>query len=317
MTGSSGDLLADRRYAYAEACLRDGDAEAAADLARQALDLAPAFAPAWFMLGQAREIQFREAGSGHEASGHFRDAVAAFEMARSSDAGDALGAGLRLARLGIGDPSASMSAGYVRALFDEYAIRFDRHLTASLKYRAPNLLHDAVRRACSLRLRPFRFPAALDLGCGTGLAGAAFRPDCTRLAGIDLSPAMVERARRKTLYDELATGDLLAWLSARPDGSADLVLAADVLVYLGHLGPVFRDVARVLARDGLFAFTVQTHEGESKSFALGADLRFAHGERYLRELAGEAGLGIVLLEPASTREDRGEPVPGLLAVLAR
>ena len=35
---SSGDLLADRRYVYAEACLAEGDALGAAEMAEQAID---------------------------------------------------------------------------------------------------------------------------------------------------------------------------------------------------------------------------------------------------------------------------------------
>lgn len=208
-----------------------------------------------------------------------------------------------------------MAPAYVRALFDEYAIRFDRHLVQSLKYRGPALLHDAVRRACSLRLRAPAFGLALDLGCGTGLAGEVFRGSCRRMHGVDLSPAMIERARRKKLYDELAAGDLLAWLAAKPDGSADLVVAADVFVYLGDLAAAFREAARVLAPDGLFAFTVQSSAGEG--VRLGHDLRYAHGARYVDDLAARCGLSAVVSETVSTREDRGEPVPGRLVVLAR
>lgn len=328
MTGSSGDLLADRRYAYAEAAFGEADYAVAADLARQAIELAPDFAAAWFLLGQACAEQYDAAGRAPDALGLFHDATRAFEQALAADPEDRLGAGLRLARLGIGDPLAAMAPGYVRALFDEYAIRFDRHLVRSLKYRAPDLLHGAVRRACSLTRRPFGFGLALDLGCGTGLAGEAVRPICAVLEGIDLSPAMVERARRKTIYDALATGDLVAWLADRPAGAAgttgaagtagaaDLILAADVLVYLGDLAPVFAAVARVLRPTGLFAFTVQAPEA-GEAAVLGDDLRFAHGEPYLRALAKAHGLGVSILEPVSTREDRGRPVPGILAVMSR
>lgn len=311
---SSGDLIADRRYAYADAALKEGDAAAAADLARQALELAPGFAAGWFLLGEAREAQFRALESDPAASAHARDAVAAYEAALACDPDDLQGARLRLAGLGVGDPLAAMGPGYVRALFDEYAIRFDRHLTASLKYRAPALLHDAVRRACSLRLRPFRFEQALDLGCGTGLAGEAFRPECGRLAGVDLSPAMIERARRKRVYDELSVGELVEWLSARPRAEADLVLAADVLVYLGNLAPLFAAAALALAHGGLLAVTV---EAGTDGAALGPAGRYRHGEAHLRALAAEHGFAVALLEAGSTREDRGEPVPGLAAVLAR
>lgn len=312
---SSGDLLADRRYAYAEASLKEGDHEAAVDLARQVIEIARHFAPAWFLLGEAREAQFRAARSVDEGVETYREAVAAFDMALLRDPDDAQGARLRLASLGVGDPLDAMSEGYVRRLFDDYAIRFDRHLTNSLKYRAPEILLDAVRRAASRKPREFRFGAALDLGCGTGLAGEVFRPVCGHLAGVDLSPSMVKKARRKLLYDELADGELVEWLAARPDASADLVLAADVFVYLGDLRGVFGQVARVLAREGFFAFTVQSHEG--RGAILGQDMRYAHAEEHLRALAGEAGLQVVLSEPAVTREDRGQPVPGRAMVLGR
>lgn len=301
---SSGDLLADRRFAYAQAAFDEGSHAAAADLARQVLELVPRFAPAWFLLGKT----LSEDASGRE------EAVAALRTALVHDPEDLLGARLRLARLGEADPNGAMSPGYVRELFDEYAIRFDRHLRASLAYRGPELLHDAVRRACSLRLRPFQFEDALDLGCGTGLAGEVFRPQCRRLSGVDLSPAMVKRASAKKLYDELAVGDLTAWLGARGARSADLILAADVFVYMADLAPVFAEAARLLAREGVFAFTVQAHEGEG--VALGEDQRFAHSEGYLRGCAREAGLVPIILEACTTRQDHGLDVPGLLAILA-
>ena len=301
---SSGDLLADRRYAWAEAALKEGDAAAAADLARQALEIAPGFAAGWFLLGQAEQ-----------ALEHCEAAQAAFAEALRLDPEDSLGAGLRLAQLGAGEPDRAMSPAYVRQLFDDYAIRFDRHLVKSLNYRAPALLHDSVRRTCSKRLRPFRFNEALDLGCGTGLAGEAFRAECGLLAGIDLSPEMVRRAEAKRIYDELAVGDGAAWLAMRNDASADLVLAADVFVYIADLAPIFAEVARVLRPAGLFAFTVQAHAGEG--VALGEDARYAHGEPYLREFSARSGFAVALLETVSTRQDRGADVPGLILVLAR
>jgi predicted TPR repeat methyltransferase len=312
---SSGDLLADRRYAYAEASLKDGDLDAAIDLARQTIEIAPRYAPAWFLIGEARTAQYRGAGSIDEGVAALAEAREAFEMALLRDPEDGQGARLRLAALGIGDPIDAMSPDYVRRLFDDYAIRFDRHLTASLKYRAPALLREAVRRSVGLRRGGAHFARALDLGCGTGLAGEAFRDLCGHLAGVDLAPAMVEKARRKKVYDELADGEIVECLAVREAGSADLVLAADVFVYLADLGPVFAEVARVLAADGLFAFTVQAHEG--RGVVLGEDLRYAHADEHLRALAAEAGLRVALSEEASTREDRGVPVPGRLMVLGR
>jgi predicted TPR repeat methyltransferase len=203
----------------------------------------------------------------------------------------------------------------VRALFDDYAPKFDRHLTRSLAYRGPELLADAIRRACSRRLREHRFGLALDLGCGTGLMAQALEGACASMEGVDLSPRMLDKAARTKLYDTLHEGGLVSFLAGRPPAEADLVVAADVFVYMAALDGAFREAHRVLKREGLFAFTVQAHEGEG--FALGADARYAHGEAYLRELAETVGFTVAIFERVSTREDRGVPVPGFLAVLQR
>ena len=295
--GSSGDLLADRRYAYAIATARDGDHHASADLLEQVIERVPDWAPAWFALGEARAAFDDDDG-----------AAAAFRHAQALDPDDVLGAGPRLARLGGG--AEALPTAYVRALFEGYAPRFEAHLVGDLAYRGPALLRDAVRAA-----RPgARFAAALDLGCGTGLMGAAIRSHASRLAGADLSAAMIERARARGVYDHLVVADLGAFLAGEPEGSADLVLAADVLVYLGDLAPLVAGVARVLAPGGLFAFTVQARRGDG--YALGADLRFAHSDAYLHERAGAAGFRLRLSE-AWARREHGAPVPGRVGLMDR
>src|SRR5262249_17821560 len=151
---------------------------------------------------------------------------------------------------------------YVRRLFDDYAPRFDAALVDRLQYRAPAKLRAAIGAAAPDR----RFAQALDLGCGTGLAGAAIRDMTDRLIGVDLSPAMVAAAGRKAVYDELAVGEMVAFLSSAA-AIFDLVIAADVLVYLGDLAPLLAAVAARMAAGGLFAFTLQRHDGAG--FVLG------------------------------------------------
>ncbi|WP_445501307.1 methyltransferase domain-containing protein [Microvirga sp. G4-2] len=301
---SSGDVLADRRYEYAGAAFDERDFEAAADLARQVLELAPRFAPAHALLGRAAA----ELGLQGEA-------VDALRRALELEPEDVLGVRLDLARLGALPPDEAMTDSYVRALFDEYAPKFDRHLTKSLGYRGPELIADALRRACSRQIRDDRFGLTLDLGCGTGLMGQALGGLCEALVGVDLSPRMLEKAAKTKLYDELHQGELVSFLKGRADARADLVVAADVFVYMAALDDAFREARRVLKREGLFAFTVQAHEGEG--FLLGTDARYAHSESYLRKLAEENGFATVILERVSTREDRGVPVPGSLVVLQR
>jgi len=301
---STGDFYADRRYEYARAAFDEHDFEAAADLARQVLELAPGFAAAHAMLGRA----LAEMGAREEA-------VSALRQALALEPEDALGVRLDLARLGALAPGEAITDGYVRALFDDYAPKFDRHLTRSLAYRGPQLIADALRRACSKQIRDYRFGLTLDLGCGTGLMAQELVGHCVAIEGVDLSPRMLEKAEKTKLYDALHEAELVAFLSGRRTGEADLVVAADVFVYMAALDAVFREAHRVLKREGLFAFTVQAHAGEG--FVLGEDARYAHSESYLRELAASAGFTVVIVERVATREDRGVPVPGFLCVLQR
>jgi len=304
---SSGDLLADRRYRYAEACLAEGDAAACADLAGQAIEIAPTYAPAWLLLGRARESLFAASGDVAE-----RDAArAAFETARRLDPLDALGAGLHLARLGQGDgEGAALTSAYIRALFDGYAPRFERHLVEGLRYVGPALVAQALPE------EPARFPVVLDLGCGTGLAGAAIAHRAGHLTGVDLSPAMLARARGKGCYDRLIAAELGAFLAAEPASTADLCIAADVFIYCADLAPVLSRVARVLRPGGWAVFTVQSPEGGHAPL-LGADGRYAHPDAHCRAAAAEAGLAIRLLREAAVRFEGGQPVPGRIAALRK
>ena len=300
---SSGDLIADRRYEFARDLQLKGDLPAAADLLEQAIELAPGFVSAWFTLGEIRqELDERDA------------AIAAFRKAREADASDPHGAGLRLMRLGAEELS-SMPPAYVRTLFDQYAPRFERALIDDLGYRGPSLLFKAVLTARRAVGKPAFFKRAIDLGCGTGLAAAAFAREVDHFTGIDLSERMIETARGSGLYAELEVKDMLEGLRARPDASADLVLAADAFVYVADLAPVLAQAVRVLVAAGLLAFTVETHVGDG--VVIGQGLRYAHGEAYVRAALKSAGLALSQLECLSARNEDNAPVPGLVIVATK
>lgn len=297
---TSGDLMADRRFEFARDLQLKGDLPAAADLLEQALELAPNFTSAWFTLGEIRE-----------QLGERDQAIAAFRKAREADPGDRHGASLHLIRLGD-EQLSEMPKAYVQALFDQYAPRFEHVLTNDLDYRAPSLIFKAVVAARVAARKPALFKHAIDLGCGTGLAAAAFAKQVDRFTGIDLSPGMIKEARATDLYAELEVADMIEGLSTKADASANLVVAADAFVYLSDLAPVLTEARRVLVSDCVLAFTLETHDGDG--IVLGEGLRYAHAAEYVRCAIAKAGLKLLTLEPASPRIENNEPVRGLVVV---
>src|SRR5437763_7502322 len=205
---SSGDLVADRRFDFARDLQLKGDLVAAADLLLQATELAPTFASAWFTLGEIRE-----------QLGERAPAVAALREAQVADPDYRHGASLRLMLHGSERLSA-MPPSYVRALFDQYAPKFEAALIDDLDYRGPALLFKAVVAACNEVRKPAFFKRAIDLGCGTGLAASAFARGVDHFVGIDLSPRMIEKARSSGLYAQLQVSDMLEGLRDRPDPTA-------------------------------------------------------------------------------------------------
>jgi predicted TPR repeat methyltransferase len=300
---SSGDLVADRRFDFARDLQLKGDLAAAADLLLQATDLAPGFTSAWFTLGDIRE-----------QLGERSQAIAAFRKAKDADPDDRHGASLRLMLLGA-DKLSSMPPAYVRALFDQYAPKFEKALVDDLGYRGPELLFRAVLAVRAAVRKPAFFKRAIDLGCGTGLAARAFAREVDAFVGIDLSPRMIERARASGLYAELEVAEMVQGLGSKPDASADLILAADAVVYVNELAPLLREAARVLVPGGLLAFTAETHDGDG--VILGEGLRYAHGAGYVRNSIVTAGLTLAQLDDLPARNEDNAPVPGLVVVATR
>jgi predicted TPR repeat methyltransferase len=296
-------MIADRRFDFARDLQLKGDLVAAADLLSQTTDLAPGFASAWFTLGEVRQ-QLGE----HDV------AIAAFRRALLADPDDRHGASLRLMLIGA-EKLSEMPPAYVRALFDQYAPKFERALIDDLGYRGPALLFKAVLSARAAIGKPAFFKRAIDLGCGTGLAAAAFAANVDEFIGIDLSPRMIELARATGLYVRLEASEMVEALRDRPDASADLILAADAVVYLSDLAPLLHEVKRLLVPGGLLAFTVETHDGDG--VILGGGLRYAHSADYVRNSIEAAGLTLSRLDNLSNRNEDSTPVPGLVAVATK
>ena len=263
-----------------------GQPEAALTPLTQATRLAPEAPEPWLALAHAA----REANRpdlARDAAGKVRGPLA--EQA-----------GFLLAALGAAPTPARAPASYVRDLFDAFAPRFDAELEGALGYRTPTLL-----AAMIADLPPGR---ALDLGCGTGLSGLALKPFARRLEGLDLSPRMLSQARARNLYATLHEADLLDFLPRHPN-TYDLIAAADVLNYLGELGPAFTAIASALKPGGTALFSL---EAGAAPVTLGEGMRFRHNPDHALALAQDAGLTLVAREDAVLRREKGQDVPGVL-----
>jgi predicted TPR repeat methyltransferase len=309
--------------------LTQGQLDEAASCYRQVLRLRPDHAPALGNLGVVcmslqqweealhcwqRSLVFspndaathRNLGRVYYALGRFDDALACFQRVLALGAGDAE---VRLLVDAIlGKTLDRVPAEYVAGMYDSSAGTWDRDVAAARGYRSPELLKEALGPP------PPHSLDTLDLGCGTGLCGLEFRGWAQTLVGVDLSARMAAQARQRGIYDELIVGDILTALQERTE-RFDLILASDVLLYLGDLEPVFRAVHQALRPGGRFAFTVDTTEGAD--YRLQPVVHFAHSRDYLRKLAATTGLLESRVIPVVFPRSNGQSAAGLVVVLSR
>jgi predicted TPR repeat methyltransferase len=133
--------------------------------------------------------------------------------------------------------------------YDAWAQSYDDDLTA-WSYQAPSVVAETVvtRHAAA--------GSVLDVGCGTGLVGTALRARgfTGRLLGLDLSPASLELAGQRGVYDSLEQADLQQRLPLEDD-SVDAVVCVGVMTYLPEVEVVWRELARVARRQGIVVVT--------------------------------------------------------------
>jgi predicted TPR repeat methyltransferase len=179
----------------------------------------------------------------------------------------------------------------------------------ALSYRGPELLAELIERHATTSARPGR---VLDVGCGTGLCARFLRPWAERLEGVDLSPAMLARAKDRDVYDDLHCEDLVAF-AARHLNSFDLIVAADTLNYFGELEPVFCALAGSLRPGGRLAFFVEQSEAASlNDYVLERHGRYSHRPRYVETCLARIKLTVIAQHEAVIRTESGQPVVGHL-----
>ena len=166
---------------------------------------------------------------------------------------------------------------YVKNLFDDYAHRFNSALVNNLQYSLPFLIKELILKSNSEK---FQYKNVIDLGCGTGLAGKDLRDISTNLIGIDISENMASEAEKLNFYDTLIVGDIVEELNAFHD-KFDLLVALDVLIYIGDVQSIFRAVYNSCKQDSLFIFSVETQD--EGGYSLLKSSRYAHSDEYIMD----------------------------------
>ncbi len=196
---------------------------------------------------------------------------------------------------------------YLETVFDGYAGRFEDHLIG-LGYRVPGLMREMLLEGMDAA----GLGRVLDLGCGTGLAGLMVADlPMEHLTGVDISAGMLDEARGKGIYAELAQGDITAWLGAT-QALWDTVIAADVLCYFGELEAVFHAIRPRMHRGGRLVFSVETMEDGATGWRLGSQGRYAHSPAYVEAALRAAGFAIERRRAETLRHEAGAEVQGLV-----
>ena len=209
-----------------------------------------------------------------------------------------------------GHPTDAPPKQHIRDLFDRCSKGYDRHMVDAQGYRVPDLMLNLLHTTTGT---PRLFENALDLGCGTGLVAQTFRNRCHRLTGMDMSPKMIDMAGRKGLYDALYVGNILELSSRFIRRPFDLFIAADVLVYIGNLAPLFHALETCIQPHALFIFSTETSAEEG--YEIRHSGRYAHSQPYVKTTAHHHGFHPIALATEPIRKEKGNWITGDIWIL--
>jgi predicted TPR repeat methyltransferase len=297
-TAGAREFSAAELFAFTKRLKNDGKVQAAYLCGKRTVELKPDDWDAWYDLGEIAQCLGRR-----------EEARIAYQKYFDANPHDGEIEHLLIA-LRDNTPPPRASDRAIQHIYKNFAASYESIMRDALGYVGPERIQDAITAALGDRTSL----AILDLGCGSGLAGAIVKERAAELVGIDLSPEMVELARARKIYDRLEVAEITAWLD-QGETQFDLVISCDCLIYFGDLGQIVTAAARRLKPGGYFAISME--RGNRYPYHLTDTGRYTHHPDHVREVTANAGLSLTQMNESFLRMEYGDQVMGLYAILGR
>ena len=193
---------------------------------------------------------------------------------------------------------------YLKNYFNDYAETFEKHLINDLHYSLPKVFSNIINDKYGIN---YSFKRILDLGCGTGLCGNQIKNNYESLTGIDISMDMLKKAKEKSIYSELQCCDIVYFLT-KTNEKYELIIAGDVLIYIGDLSEVFRLCSNVMMENARFIFSIEVEK--TKNYSAKLTGRYSHNYNYIKKLTQQNNLIIEFSENTKIRKEKNKWVVG-------
>ncbi len=201
---------------------------------------------------------------------------------------------------------------FVADLFDGYADKFDEHLVKGLEYKTPGIIGGLLKSHITKKNN-----TTMDLGCGTGLCCKYLRNISIDITGVDLSPGMIEKATELNCYDHLLVGEITEVVN-KLNRIFDLIIAADVFVYIASLANIFHACHSNMNIGAYFIFSTETLPDElNDNYRQFESGRCKHSTSYINQLINETNFQLIEHKFCTLRKENGKEVKGCITVLKK
>ncbi len=200
------------------------------------------------------------------------------------------------------------SSEYIKSLFDNFAGCFDNVLNG-LFYLTPRKISQQLEKIATKQYR------IIDFGCGTGLCGELIRKYAASLVGVDISDEMLNKARQKSVYDELVCADILEYSTMR---KFEIGISGDVFTYFEDISIPLKKLSELIEEGGSmlvsFSYPPKFTFKDSTQETAG---RYLHSKRYIKKEIKKNGLKIVSVLEYNQRKELKSFIKGGLFLIKK